>query len=263
MSPNTILEQGSEFEALKAQLLQAQKLSSVGAIASSVAHEFNNILTSLLNYTKLAMKSQDEDFRNQALDKILKSSQRAATIVNSMLGFARKSSVKKEPVSLAKLLDEVLVLTEKDLHKHQIKLNKIIHDEPTAPVVAVHIEQVLLNLIINARQAMKSGGTLKVELKTCPEQEVAEIIVSDTGHGIQPDNLRKIFDPFFTTKDPDNNNQGGTGLGLSVCRQIIENHHGRMRVESILGKGTTFIIKLPLKAEEETQNTFAETLKTL
>lgn len=258
MTVSEFIDHSTEAEALRAQLIQAQKLSSVGAIASSVAHEFNNILTTLINYTKLAMKAQEAESRNQAMEKVLKGSQRAAIIVNSMLGFARKGTNKREPINLAKLVDEVLVLTEKDLTKHQIKLEKIIHDEPIAPVVAVHIEQVLLNLVINARQSMEKGGRLKLDVRSNPAQNLAEISVTDTGHGISPEILRKIFDPFFTTKAPDSNNQGGTGLGLSVCRQIIESHQGRLRVESSVGKGTTFIIKLPLTLEPTTSMEFGE-----
>jgi signal transduction histidine kinase len=239
----------SETNALKHQLFEAQKLSSVGAIASSVAHEFNNVLTTIINYTKMAQRTDNDENRKQALEKILKGGQKAAVIVSSMLGYARKGNLKKEPTDLATLIDEVLVLTEKDLHKHQIKLTKTYIDKPKVPVIASQIEQVLLNLIINSRQAMEQGGELKISLKTNQEMNLAEISVADSGKGIAPQNLRKIFDPFFTTKNPDQSGQGGTGLGLSVCRQIIDDHCGRMRVESAVGKGTTFIIKLPLNPE--------------
>ena len=239
---------GSETEQLRQQLLQAQKLSSVGAIASSVAHEFNNILTTIINYARLGLRNpQDEASRTQALEKILKGSQRAATVIASMLGFARNGSNQRQDTDLAALIDELLILTEKDLSKHRIHVDKKYHGRPRAFVVPSQIEQVLLNLIINARQAMPRGGHLRLEVRENVEQALVEIKVGDTGHGIPPDRLRMIFEPFFTTKEPDTDGHGGTGLGLSVCRQIIEQHQGRIRVESLVGKGSTFTLKLPIQ----------------
>lgn len=241
----------SETDQLRQQLLQAQRLSSVGALASSVAHEFNNILTTILNYAKLALRSEgDEVARTQALEKILKGSQRAALIINSMLGFARNNSMHRQKTDLVALVEEVLVLCEKDLSKHRVQLEKRFLARPLAPVVPGQIEQVLLNLVINARQAMPRGGRLRLEVRENPATDMAEIAVSDTGVGIPPEGLRLIFEPFYTTKEPDEHGHGGTGLGLSVCRQIIDQHQGRIRVESLVGKGSTFTIKLPLKVEE-------------
>jgi signal transduction histidine kinase len=237
----------SEADQLRQQLLQAQRLSSMGALASSVAHEFNNILTTIINYAKLGMRPQsDERGRLESLEKILKGSQRAATIVNSMLGFARNTHSQRAVRDLSELVDEVLILADKDLKKHHIEVDKRFQERPKAPVVAGQIEQILLNLVINARQAMPRGGRLRVELRTNAKTNMAEISISDTGVGIPPERLRLIFDPFYTTKAPDENGHGGTGLGLSVCRQIIEQHHGRIRVESRVGAGSTFIVKLPL-----------------
>jgi signal transduction histidine kinase len=239
---------GSETEQLRQQLLQAQKLSSVGAIASSVAHEFNNILTTIINYARLGLRNpQDEASRTQALEKILKGSQRAATVIASMLGFARNGSNQRQDTDLAALVEELLVLTEKDLSKHRIHVDKRFHGRPRALVVPSQIEQVLLNLIINARQAMPRGGHLRLEVRENVEQALVEIKVGDTGSGIPPERLRMIFEPFFTTKEPDSDGHGGTGLGLSVCRQIIEQHQGRIRVESLVGKGSTFTLKLPIQ----------------
>jgi signal transduction histidine kinase len=237
-----------ETEQLRQQLLQAQRLSSVGALASSVAHEFNNILTTIINYAKLALREkEDEAARTQALEKILKGSQRAALIIHSMLGFARNTSLHHEMTDIVALTEEVLLLAEKDLSKHQIKVEKKYLGRPEASVVPAQIEQVLLNLIINARQAMPRGGRLTLEVNTNLRSQMVEVRVSDTGVGIPPDRLRLIFEPFYTTKEPDEHGHGGTGLGLSVCRQIIDQHHGRIRVESLVGKGSTFTIKLPLE----------------
>jgi signal transduction histidine kinase len=246
MTPN------SEAESLRQQLLQAQRLSTMGTLASSVAHEFNNILTTIINYAKLGLRPQsDERNRTESLEKILKGSQRAATIVNSMLGFARNTVNQRTLTDLANLVDEVLILADKDLSKHRIQLEKKYHDRPRAPVVAGQIEQILLNLVINARQAMPRGGRLKIELSENHKTHMAEIRVSDSGVGIPPERLRLIFDPFYTTKEPDEHGHGGSGLGLSVCRQIIEQHNGRIRVESVIGKGSTFTVKLPLAEESD------------
>ena len=245
-----VLVQPNETDQLRQQLLQAQKLSSVGALASSVAHEFNNILTTIINYARLALRSADEASRTQALEKILKGSQRAATIINSMLGFARNNSTQREPTDLVALVEEVLLLAEKDLSKHRIQVEKKYHGRPRACVVPAQIEQVLLNLIINARQAMPRGGHLVLDVRDNPRTQMVELRVSDSGVGITPERLRLIFEPFYTTKLPDEHGHGGTGLGLSVCRQIIEQHHGRIRVESLVGKGSTFTVKLPCEVEE-------------
>jgi signal transduction histidine kinase len=250
MTGEDVLVPTSEADQLRQQLLQAQKLSSVGALASSVAHEFNNILTTVINYARLALRQPgDTTTCTQALERILKGSQRAATIINSMLGFARNTSTQRQPTDLAALVEEVLILTDKDLSKHRVQVEKKYHGRPQACVVPAQIEQVLLNLIINARQAMPRGGHLRLEVRDNPRTQMAEVTVADSGVGIPPERLRLIFEPFYTTKEPDDNGHGGTGLGLSVCRQIIEQHQGRIRVESLVGKGSTFTVKLPLNPE--------------
>jgi signal transduction histidine kinase len=237
----------NELNVLRQQLLQAQKMSSVGALASGVAHEFNNILTTIINYAKLGLKSADDQERRAALEKIFKAGQRAAHITGSMLGFARKNSQSRAPTDLVELVEEVLVLTRKDLEQHRIRAETHFHDRPVVPAVAGQIEQVLLNLVINARQAMPRGGTLRIDVRANRETQMAEVRLADTGCGIPADKLRLIFEPFYTTKKPDEQGAGGTGLGLAVCRQIIEQHCGRLRVESLVGKGSAFTIKLPLR----------------
>jgi signal transduction histidine kinase len=247
-----VMAPSSEADQLRQQLLRAQRLSSVGTLASSVAHEFNNILTTIINYAKLGLRPEtDEAARLHALEKILKGSQRAATIINSMLGFTRNQSTQREPVDLVAVVEEALVLTEKDLSKHHVQVEKRFQGRPVAPVVRGQIEQILLNLIINARQAMPRGGRLRIEVRENPAAHMAEIRIADTGVGIPPEQLRLIFEPFYTTKAPDDEGHGGSGLGLSVCRQIIEQHQGRIRVESLPGKGSVFTVKLPLAAAPE------------
>ena len=252
MISDEVLSVPSETEQLREQLLRAQRLSSVGTLASSVAHEFNNILTTLLNYAKLGLRPDCSDAtKQQAFEKILKGSQRAAVIISSMLGFARNGATQRQLTDLVPLVEEVLVLADKDLSKHQIKIEKRYQSHPKAPVVRGQIEQIFLNLIINARQAMPNGGRLTIDVRENQKTHMAEVAICDTGVGIPPDQLRLIFEPFYTTKTPDDHGHGGSGLGLSVCRQIIEQHHGRIRVESVIGKGSRFTVKLPRRLTEE------------
>ena len=235
-----------DFENLQRQLLQVQRLSSLGAVATSVAHEFNNILTTIINYAKLGLTNTDETARTKGLEKILKASERAARITGGMLGFARSKPNDRAATDIAALVEEALVLVEKDLSKHRVKLDTRLRGRPRAFVCATQIQQILLNLIINARQAMPQGGSLRIEVRENAESGMVEIVVADTGTGIPPEQLRQIFDPFFTTKSgPDETGKGGTGIGLAICREIIEAHDGRIRVESLVGKGTTFTVKLP------------------
>lgn len=251
MTGQEVLAPANEMEALRQQLLQAQRLSSVGELASSVAHEFNNILTTIINYAKIGVRGQNPATQAQAFEKILRGGQRAAAIVNSMLGFARNGAVSREATDAVALVEEVLLLTEKDLGKHRVQVEKKYHGRPVAVMVPGQIEQILVNLVINARQAMPAGGRLKVDVRENPAGDTVEIKIADSGVGIAPENLRQIFEPFFTTKQPDEHGRGGTGLGLSVCRQIIEQHHGRIRVESVVGKGSTFTVKLPKRLPED------------
>ena len=251
MTSEELLAPASETDALRQQLLQAQRLSSVGELASSIAHEFNNILTTIINSAKLGSRNPDPGEKQQAFDRIAKAGQRAAVIAGGMLGFARKSSSHRQHCDIARLVEEVLTLTDKDLSKNRVHAETKFHGRPVAWVVPGQIEQIMVNLVINARQAMPMGGRLKIEVRDNVPTETVEIRVSDTGLGIAPDQLRKIFEPFFTTKQPDEYGRGGSGLGLSVCRQIIEQHHGRIRVESVVGKGSTFTVKLPKRLTDD------------
>lgn len=251
MTSEELLAPASETEALRQQLLQAQRLSSVGELASSIAHEFNNILTTIINSAKLGSRSAEAADKQLAFDRIVKAGQRAAAIAGGMLGFARKSATHRQKCDIARLVEEVLLLTDKDLSKNRVQVETKLHSRPMAWVVPGQIEQILVNLVINARQAMPSGGRLRIEVRENADAEIVEIRVSDTGQGIPADQLRMIFKPFFTTKQPDQYGRGGTGLGLSVCRQIIEQHHGRIRVESVVGKGSTFTVKLPKRLTDD------------
>ncbi len=230
---------------LEDELMRAQRLSSVGALASSITHEFNNILTTVINYAKMGLRHTDEKTRTKSFDRILSAGQRAAQITTGMLAYARNTSDRVEPSDLKRLLDDVLVLVQKDLQMHRISVDLMAPSPVWAMVNASQIQQILMNLIVNARQAMKEAGRLRLIVRDNTSEGWAEIVVSDTGCGIPHDKLPHIFDAFYTTKTPDARGQGGTGLGLSLCLRIVEAHQGRIRVESEIGKGTTFTLKLP------------------
>src|SRR5687767_9013949 len=165
MTSEELLAPASETEALRQQLLHTQRLSSVGELASSIAHEFNNILTTIINSAKLGLRNQDPAEKQQAFDRVVKAGQRAAAIASGMLGFARKSSTHRQNCDMARLVEEVLILTDKDLGKHRIQVETRFQARPTAWVVPGQIEQILVNLVINARQAMPNGGRLRIELR--------------------------------------------------------------------------------------------------
>jgi signal transduction histidine kinase len=235
-----------QIEVLKQQLAQAQKLTALGELASTTTHEFNNVLTTVINYAKMGLRHTDDATRNKCFEKILAAGNRAAKITNGVLGVARNRSTALEPTDLAKLVDDSLFLLEREMRKYRISIDKQFQPIPEAMINGNQIQQVLLNLLINARQAMPNGGDVVIRLATDPKTGMIDLVVRDAGSGIPPDKLRHIFDPFFTTKSgPDASGKGGTGLGLSACRDIIESHRGRIRVESTVGKGTAFTIKLP------------------
>jgi signal transduction histidine kinase len=235
-----------EVESLRRQLVALQRVSSLGVLAGSVCHELNNALTPILNYAKLGLRNPDPEYRRKAFEKILDGAQRAAAITGGVLGLARPRADRLEAADMVRLVEEVLLLVNKDLSKSRVKLDFQAEGRPHARVNPAQIQQVLMNLIINARQAMPRGGTVKVKVARDATGRLAEVSVADTGVGIAPADLRRIFEPFFTTKTgPDASGLGGTGLGLAVCRDIVESHHGRLRAESRVGQGTTFTLRLP------------------
>ena len=238
-----------QVEILKAQLAQAQKLTALGELVSTTTHEFNNVLMTIINYAKFGLRHKDQASREKAFEKILSAGNRAAKLTNGVLGIARNRSSGQDATDLTALVEETLVLLERELNKYRIKVEKYFQPIPEAFINGNQIQQVLLNLVINARQAMSGGGRLIVRLSHDTEANMIDLVVRDYGSGIPADKLRHIFDSFFTTKSgPDASGKGGTGLGLSMCRDIIESHQGRIRVESTPGKGTAFTLKLPVVA---------------
>lgn len=235
-----------QIEILKQQLAKMQRLTALGELVSTTTHEFNNVLMTILNYAKMGMRHKDAATRDKCFDKILASANRAATITNTVLGMARNRSAGQEPTDLVKLVDDTLLLLEREMNKYRVMVEKSYQPIPLAYVNGNQIQQVLLNLLINARQAMPGGGRLWIKLLLDAQNDMIDLIVRDSGCGISADKLPRIFDSFYTTKNgPDASGKGGTGLGLSMCHDILEAHHGRIRVESTVGKGTAFTLKLP------------------
>jgi signal transduction histidine kinase len=240
--------EAAAIEVLRQQVIALQRISSLGVLAGGVVHELNNALTPILSYAKLALRNPDPAYRERALTQIAEAAQRAAAITRGMLGLSRPGAAidYREPTDLARLVREVILLVEKDLAKHRVRLDVKLTGQPSARVNPAQIQQVLLNLLINARQAMPQGGTVRLRLGRDATGRRVELSVADTGVGIAPADLRRIFEPFYSTKSAaDAAGQGGTGLGLAVCRDIVEAHHGRLRAESRLGQGSTFTLILP------------------
>ncbi|MDZ7615914.1 MAG: ATP-binding protein [Patescibacteria group bacterium] len=242
---NTSLEQ--QVELLKTRLAEAQKLTALGELVSTTTHEFNNVLMTIINYAKLGTRHRDAATRDKAFEKILAAGNRAAKITNTVLGLARNRSAGMDATDLTQLVEDALLLLEREMNKYRVRVEKQFRPIPEALVNGNQIQQVLLNLLINARQAMPNGGRLLIKLGYDPQADVIELVVRDYGSGIPADKLPHIFDAFYTTKSgPDDSGKGGTGLGLSTCRDIIEAHRGKIRVDSSLGKGTAFTLRLPV-----------------
>lgn len=232
---------------LREQLTNAQRMTALGELLSTTTHEFNNILMTVMNYAKLGLRQPDPASRDKAFGRILAAAERAAKITHSVLGMARNRSQAMEPTQLEPLISETLVLLEREMRRYRITVEWEPQPVPAALVHGNQIQQVLLNLLINARQAMPQGGRVSIRLSADEVTGYVDITIRDTGCGISPDRLPRIFEPFHTTKSgPDQTGRGGTGLGLATCRNIIEAHHGRMRVESSVGKGTAFTLRLPI-----------------
>jgi signal transduction histidine kinase len=228
------------------QLEALERLANIGSVASSVSHEFNNILTTILNQAKLGLRAQDIESAKRSLEKILDASRKAAKVTTGVLALARNRSSKFEMTDVASVVEQVLVVCDKDLRKNKIEIACDFARRPQAEIVPSQIEQVVLNLVINARQAMRQGGVFRISVSENIATDTIEIALADSGCGIPPENLPRIFEPFYTTKiGPDDSGQGGSGLGLSLCKEIVSRHHGRIRVDSTIGRGTTFTIKLP------------------
>src|SRR5579872_1866953 len=226
---------------LEKRLVQADKLSSIGLLAAGVAHEVNTPLAVISNYAQmLAKQVAEDDQKSRMLEKIAKQTFRASEIVNGLLNFSRTSSTEFGEVNLNRVIQETISLVEHQMKKAGVEVRTSL-DAALAPIQgnSGKLQQVFLNLFLNARDAMETGGVL--EIQTSSGDGGALVDVMDTGHGIAPEHLNRIYDPFFTTKSA----RKGTGLGLSVTYGIIQEHAGSIEVFSRPGGGTRFRIELP------------------
>lgn len=241
------IEDVTERVSLEEQLQQSDKLSSIGLLAAGVAHEVNTPLAGISSYSQMLMQQIPEtDPRHQLLEKIHRQTSRASSIVNNLLNFSRVSDSRYAPVDLNRVIDDTIQLLEAQLRNTEIEVaRRYAEDLPLAPGDAPKLQQVLMNLIINARDAMPHGGRLEISTEALDESVV--INIRDTGLGIADEHLAKIYDPFFTTKQIGK----GTGLGLAVSYGIIRDHGGHIAAESKLGEGTLFRITLPLAATRQ------------
>lgn len=236
------IEDVTERMRLEEQLQQSDKLSSIGLLAAGVAHEVNTPLTGISSYSQMLMQQIPEsDPHHQLLQKIYRQTSRASSIVNNLLNFSRVSDARFVAIDLNQVLDDTIQLLEAQLHNTRIEVRRRYAETlPAAPGNAPKLQQVFMNLILNARDAMPHGGQL--EISTSFDAESLLICFRDTGEGIPSEHLSRIYDPFFTTKQIGK----GTGLGLAVSYGIIQDHGGQITVESRDGEGTRFLIRLPL-----------------
>jgi signal transduction histidine kinase len=252
MMPDGGIPLDEQLQFLESELRRAQRFAALGELASTTTHEFNNVLTTIINYAKLGIRHKDAATRDKAFTKILEASLRAEKITNGVLGLARNRSTDRAPTDLAKLVEQSLVLLEREMRKYRVQIEFAAEPAPPALVCGNQIQQILLNLLTNARQAMPNGGRIFIRVAPDPAAGTVDLTVRDTGSGIPADRLPRIFDRFYTTKSgPDASGKGGMGVGLSTCREIIEQHQGRIRVESTVGVGTAFILKLPVAKVEQ------------
>ncbi len=230
---------------------RAEKLSSLGQLIAGVAHELNNPLAVVTGYAQLMSRQtiQDEKTRT-TMQKILHESERASKIVRDLLSFARPCNPQMTVVDVNHLVRRVMEVRERDLHAQSIDLEmRLAANRPRTQADPLQIEQVLNNLVTNAIHAMleKADGPRTLTVTTESNRPFIRIGVADTGPGIPPSIREKIFEPFFTTKSPGK----GTGLGLSISYTIMEEHHGRLQLETEVGRGATFTIELPILEVEE------------
>ena len=239
-----IMKDITETRRLKDQVYHLDKLSSLGTLTSGVAHEINNPLTGIIGYTEMLLMKNDNETTKKYLQNVYDSAIRCKRIVENMLTFSRQNTAEKSIENINEIIDKTIELHEYWLKSTNIKILRDYEDVPSVSIDRQQVQQVMLNLLINAEHAITEKDVKgEIGFRTSYNENAGSlvVIVSDNGSGISPEVLPRIFDPFFTTK-PVNK---GTGLGLSIAHGIIVEQGGTIEVESIMGKGTSFIINLP------------------
>ncbi len=236
-----------EKEKLQAQLIQSVKMAAVGTLASGITHGFSNLLQIMVGHVVFAQRTKKREDMEHVLNIVLDTSDRATKIIKDLLTFSKPELSEKELCDITEAIESILSLTEEQLKKHNIKVVKKYERTPVIEVNKAEIQQVFLAIVINARDAMlPKGGKLEICVKQVKGN--IEVSFSDTGKGIEKENLSKVFEPFYTTKGAlGGSTVPGTGLGLSVSYGIIQRHKGTIEVNSQVGQRTTFTVKLPMK----------------
>jgi two-component system, NtrC family, sensor kinase len=237
-----VIEDISSRVQLEEQLQISEKMASIGLLAAGVAHEVNTPLTGISSFTQMLLQNAEpEDPRTKVLEKIERQTFRAAKIVNGLLNLARPAQVDSGPIDLHAVVNDVLSLLEHQMRNSSIQVRKeLLQTGAIVQGTEYKLQQVFLNLFLNARDAMPRGGWLTIAT-SLRDDGMATVEVSDTGSGIPPDYLSRIYDPFFTTKDIGK----GTGLGLSITYGIVQEHGGTITCDSVVGQGTRFVLALP------------------
>jgi two-component system NtrC family sensor kinase len=243
-----VIERTEEIAKVNYQLARSEKLASLGELVAGIAHEINNPLGGILMFANLFAEDKrlNEDQRADAMT-IVHETKRCADIVKRLLDFSRTSIPDKRRSSLANIMENTLALVEHHAAVNDVEI--IRHYGVNLPDIEVdptQIEQVFINLLVNACHAMPLGGRLTISMRTDPRLDLLVTSIEDTGQGISEENLGRIFDPFFTTKNQELNGVAGTGLGLSVSYGIIQNHGGQIKVQSVVDQGTVFTVELPV-----------------
>jgi signal transduction histidine kinase len=230
-----------QLESTQEQLMHSERLASMGQLAAGVAHEVGNPLASISSLVQELLTEDLSSFEKDSLGIINQHVHRIARIVRNLGDFARLYPRQKMPTSLRDILENTLNLVRYDKNFRKVAIRTEVQDTPLLKIDPDQIQQVFLNLILNARDAMPDGGDLDISIKQ--SDGLVEVRFADTGHGIDAEVRDTVFDPFFSTKGPTK----GTGLGLSICYSIIKDHGGTIEIDSEKDKGTRFIIKMPIE----------------
>ena len=239
------------------RIMESERLAHIGQLAAGVAHEINNPLQGIVTYSHLLLeRATTENGTRESLQKIVKQVNRCRDIIRGLLDFSRQRKPDKRLSSINRVLEECVALVDNQALFHNIRIVKHLgRDLPPVLMDPSQIQQVFMNMIINAAEAMNGGGQLALTTRFVPADPAVEVEFTDTGHGINQEELDRIFDPFFTTKEVGH----GTGLGLAISYGIVQEHKGTITVESQVGQGATFTIRLPVTSEQETVPRAAQT----
>jgi two-component system NtrC family sensor kinase len=239
----------TERKLIEEQLMLTDRLASIGELASGIAHELNNPLTSVIGFSQLLLEEDIPQNLKEDLGTIYSEAQRASAIVKNLLTFARKHTPLRQLSQVNNILEDVLKLRAYEHKVNNIELERnFAADLPEVMADYFQMQQVFLNIIVNAESAMlEANGRGKLVITTSRHNNTVNVAIADNGPGIARKNLRRVFDPFFTTKEVGK----GTGLGLSICHGIVAEHGGRIYAESMVNKGATFVIELPVNGNPE------------